>query len=121
MIFSKSGLIIESDFEIRTLRDDGVDLDIIVDIGDRTTNFTFDGLPDFMGNRIQFPLIKNIIIRFSLEDHNNISSIHFLRNIDIHSSIVNFEVDYSSYFIKIINDEYSCRFSILHRSKLNSY
>ncbi|WP_053957029.1 hypothetical protein [Inediibacterium massiliense] len=107
MLYTNGNFHIESDFEIRVLREVGEDVDLLIPIEDRTLNLYMDHLPDYLSKKIQFPMIKNILIRFCTLKNNPICTIHFLRSIDIQSAIVNFEMDYSHHFLHIKNKEYS--------------
>ena len=106
MKYEKSGLIIQSDVEIRTIREENNDIDIILPLKNRTVNLYLDETPSYLKSRFQFLMIKNIIIRLSAIEKNNVSTIHFLRSIDLHSSVVNFEVDYSNHYFQVKNKEY---------------
>ena len=65
-----------------------------------------------MDNRIQFTEIKNIIIRFSTEKENDYCTIHLLRNIDLHSAVANFIINYKDHLIVLKNREYSSEMHI---------
>lgn len=106
MKYEKSGLIIESDMDIRTIREEGEDIDIIIPLNNRTVNLYLDDMPYYLKSRLQFSMIKNIIFRFCTLEENTLCTIHFLRSIDLHSSAVNFEVDYSKYYFEIKDEEY---------------
>ncbi len=106
MKYEKSGLIIESDMEMRTIREAGEDIDIIIPLNNRSVNLYLDDMPNYIKSRFQFSLIKNIIFRFCTIEESTLCTIHFLRNIDLHSSVVNFEVDYWNHYFEIKNKEY---------------
>ena len=106
MIYNEGKLYIDSDFEIRVVREDGNDIDLFIPIGNRTLNlYLGDGI-EALNSRLQLSIIKNLIFRFSMDEDNNISTIHMLRSIDLHSSVVNFEIDYSKHMIEIKDKEY---------------
>lgn len=107
MKFEKSNLLIESDFEIRMVREENEDVDILIPLENRTLNLYFDDIPKYVKSRLQFPMIKNIIIRFSNSNDNNILTVHLLRNIDFQSSVANFEIDYTNFMFKVKRKEYS--------------
>jgi len=112
MIFERGNFYLESDFLVRIIREADDDLDIIIPVEDRTLNLYLKDSPDYLKSRIQFPLVKNIIIRFCILAESNTCTVHLLRNIDIHSSIVNFELDYSKNFIEVKREEYLTDFRI---------
>lgn len=111
-MFKKYGFSLKSDFEIRVLREDETDIDIIIPLGDRTLNFYFDGMPQYIGSRIQFSQIKNIIIRFSKLEEVNKCTFHLLRNIDLYSSVASFEFEYTDYATIVRSTEYSAELRI---------
>lgn len=106
MIYNEGRLYIDSDFEIRTVREDANDIDLFIPIGNRTLNLYLDDVIETLNSRLQFSIVKNLIFRFSMDSDNNISTVHMLRNIDLHSSVVNFEIDYSNHIIEIKDKEY---------------
>ncbi|WP_432405341.1 hypothetical protein [Wukongibacter sp. M2B1] len=106
MIYNKNNLYLDSDFEIRMLRDDGSDIDLFIPIGNRTLNLYFDDTIDCLNSRMQFSIVRNLVFRLSTQPHNNILTVHMLGSIDLHSSVVNFEIDYSDYSIDISDKEY---------------
>lgn len=113
MIEYRNGkLLILSDFEIRVLREDGNDIDLFIPLNYRILNLYLEDLPNYLDNRIQFTEIRNIIIRFSREKDNDYCTIHLLRNIDLHSAVANFIIDYRGHYIIIKNCEYSSEFYI---------
>lgn len=111
-MFKKYGLFLKSDFETRVLYEDESDIDIIIPIDNRTLNLNLAGMPKYINSRMQFPLVKNIIIRLSKSKEINTCTIHFLRSIDLQSSITNFEVNYANYVLRVKLVEYSAEFSI---------
>ncbi|EOC99597.1 hypothetical protein [Caldisalinibacter kiritimatiensis] len=115
MIFENSNLYIETDFEIRVIRETEEDMDIIIPLEDRTLNVVMEDLPEYLVSRFQLPVVKNIIVRFCKTNENNICTIHLLRNIDLKSSIMNFEIDYSKVYLKIKNKDYFTQFNIMKK------
>lgn len=113
MKFIKENFKLISDFEIRVINEDHIDTDILVDIDKRTLNFNIVGLPRYINSRFQFNDVKSIIFRFS--KLNNICTVHFLRSIDLHSSTVNFEINYSKHYFKIIDKDYYVDFKICNK------
>lgn len=109
----KYGLNIQSDFNMRILREDDLDIDIIIPLDNRTVDLHFDNMPNYFINRIQCPMIKNIILRLSKLTDNSLCTVHLLRSIDLHSSIINFEIDYNNLFIEIVDLGHSVAFKII--------
>lgn len=114
MEYNKYNMKISTDYPLRVINEDENDTDIIINIDNRTLNFTLQNPPKFLNSRLQFCDIKNIIIRFSSIEP-NICTVHFLRNIDLHSSVVNFEIDYSNSCINIIDKEFFVEFKIINK------
>lgn len=115
--YRKGNLLIESDFEVRTIMEDEMDIDLFIPMDHRTLNLNIKDLPSFMDNRIQLNEVRSIIVRFSMEEDNDYCTIHFLRSIDLQSATVNFIMDYSEHYIKIIRREYSGELYILEKQK----
>lgn len=113
--YIRGDLLIRSDFEIRTFMEEGRDIDLFIPIDNRTLNLSIEGLPDFMDSRIQLNEVRNIIIRFSMEEDNNYCTIHFLKSIDLQSATMNFIIDYSKHYIKLERKEYCVEMHILKR------
>ncbi len=106
MLYKKSNLYIDSDLEIRTIREDGIDIDILIPVENRTLNLYLDNLPDYIKSRFQFSMVKNMIIRFCTLNDNNTCTIHLLRSIDLHSSVLNLEIDYTNHYFEIKDNNY---------------
>ncbi|HEY8892671.1 MAG TPA: hypothetical protein VIM70_20745 [Clostridium sp.] len=106
MIYEKTGLKIKSDFEIKEIQKDKQNIDLIIPIEDRCVNIYFDNLPKYINSRIQFPMVKKMFFRFCIIENNNICTIHLLNDSGIHSSIANFEIDYSTIYIEVSDKEF---------------
>lgn len=104
--YHSNGLKINSDFEIRLLREMDDDIDLLVPINQRVLNLYIDNMPDFLSDRFQFTEVKNIIIRYTTNSENTYCTVHFLRSIDMNSALVNFTVNYEEREIKIVDKEY---------------
>ncbi|MDI9476966.1 MAG: hypothetical protein ACOX0L_10595 [Natronincolaceae bacterium] len=107
--------ILKSDFEIREIRkeDEHGDVDLFIPIGHRTVNLFIPFIDEDKMSRIQLCEVKNIVIRFNTKEGNNRCSIHFLKNIDLLSHLLNFELDYKNYEIIIKQEEYSVSFILV--------
>lgn len=105
--YVKGKFTIYSDFEIRKLREDNGDIDLLIPLDLRTLNIYIENMPAFLSDRLQFKSVRNIILRFNTADDNNLCTIHLLDSVDILSSIVNFTLDYSNHLIRIVKDDYS--------------
>lgn len=108
--FSFGSLIVESDFPARYIRDDLEDKDIFVDLGGKTINIFFENLPSYLPSRIQLMSIRGVLFRCNF--NKTISTIHFLQNIDLFSSSMNFEFDSNQHYILLENDEFSASFYV---------
>lgn len=106
MNYEKSNLKIVSDFEIKEINKDEYNIDLIINVEQRCVNLYFDNLPSYIKSRIQFPTVKSVFIRFCVKDNNNICTLHFLSDSGIHSTMANFEVDYSGVVIEATNQEF---------------
>ncbi len=117
--YLKGKFTIYSDFEIRKLREDNGDIDLLIPLDLRTLNLYIENMPEFLSDRLQFNSVRNIILRFNTADDNNLCTIHLLDSVDILSSIVNFTLDYSNHWIIIVKDDYSS--SMYIKSKENKW
>lgn len=106
MKYENGNLLLISDFEIRVLREENDDVDLFIPIDMRTLNLYIEGLPNYIKKRFQFSQVRSAIIRFSKKEGDEVCTIHLLNNIDLQSSIVNFEMDYSDYYIEFREKEY---------------
>lgn len=107
MIYEKSNLKIASDFKVKEIQKDEYSVDLIIRIDDRCVNLCFDSFPKYMTSRMQFPCVKSILIRFCTMEDNNICTLHFLADSGIHSTMANFEMEYSETYIEIKDKEFS--------------
>lgn len=106
MNYKKGDFELESDYEVRVLREEQGDLDLYMDMDDRVINLF---LPSSNGNsisRLQLPKVKGILIRFWDHEDSHTATVHFLRNIDLQSHFLNFELQYKGYKIVIQNKAY---------------
>ncbi len=114
MDLNQYGFNLQSDYNFRILRDDEEDIDIIISLDNKTLNLYFDRMPDYIKDRIQCSMIKNIVIRLSKLKDNSLCTIHLLRNIDLHSSVMNFVFDYINTKFIIEDLEYCVTLKILN-------
>jgi len=105
--YENGRLIIYSDIEIRKLREENNDIDLLIPLDLRTLNLHINNMPKYIEDRFQFNEVRNIIIRFTTNKDDNICTIHLLNSIDIHSGIVNFTMNYDRHCIRIINSDFS--------------
>lgn len=105
--YEKSNLKLCSDFEVRNVREEGEDIDLLISLDSNVLNLHIDNLPEYISDRFQFTEVRSILIRFNTNADNNHCTIHFLKSIDIHSAILNFTMDYSDHSIKICKSTYS--------------
>ena len=117
MIYEKSNLKIASDFEVREIQKDEYNLDLIIPIDNRCVNLNLHNAPKYIVSRVQFPSVKSILIRFCIIEDNNICTIHFLSDSGIHSTMANFEMDYSETYIEIRDSEFFVDMKIIEEEK----
>lgn len=105
-----------SDFEIRIVREDELDIDLLVPLDLRTLNMIIDEMPDFLDSRFQFTEVRNVIIRLTKNGGDNSCTIHLLDSVDIHSAIMNFTMNYDKHSIYILKNDYSVEMSLRRKS-----
>jgi len=110
--YENGEFILYSDFEIRTIREESGDIDLLIPLDLRVLNLHIEDMPTYIGDRFQFSEVRNIIIRFTKDEYNNYCTIHLLKNIDLHSAIMNFTLDYKGHKIEIKRKEYSVEMNI---------
>jgi len=88
-------LQIHSDYPARVLREDQEtgDIDLFIDLSNRSINLKLISLEALGISRIQLPQVRGILIRYCKKAYNKKATIHFLKNIDLHSHIMNFEIN----------------------------
>lgn len=115
MIYNSYGLYIECDFEIRIVREDDTDADLLIPIKGRPLNVFLSNMPCYIKDKFQFPSVYGILIRIAKADDNNIATVHILKNIDLLASIMNFEIDYKDMVFSIFDTAFSCEWMIEER------
>ncbi|MBZ9609596.1 hypothetical protein G9F73_017675 [Clostridium estertheticum] len=106
MIYEKSNLKIIGDFAVKEIQKDEYNVDLIIKVEYRCVNLYFENLPKYIKSRIQFPSVKSIFIRFCNIEDNNICTVHFLSDSGIHSTMANFEIDYSEIYMEVTDKEF---------------
>lgn len=106
MIYKKSNLKITSDFKVKEIQKDEYNIDLVIPVEYRCVNLYFDNFSKHINSRIQFPCVRSILIRFCTIEDNNLCTIHFLSDSGIHSTIANFEMDYSETYIEVKDKEF---------------
>jgi len=106
MIYEKSNLKIATDFSLKEIQKDEYNVDLVIPIDYRCVNLYFDNFSKYINSRVQFPSVKSILIRFCTIEDNNICTIHFLSDSGIHSTMANFEMDYSETYIEVTDKEF---------------
>ncbi|HZK57190.1 MAG TPA: hypothetical protein VFD17_02675 [Clostridia bacterium] len=116
-MYINGNFISKSDFEIREIRreDENGDVDLFIPIGYRTINLFIPFIDEEKMSRMQLCEVKNIVVRFNTKAGNNKCSVHFLRNIDLLSHLLNFELDYKNYKIVIKQEKYSVSFIVIEK------
>lgn len=105
-IYEKNGLHIQSDMEIRVVRESQKDVDLLIPLDNRTVNLYLGHTLTYISQRLQIPMVRSMLIRFSLLEGHNICTIHMLKNIDLNSSMVNFEMNFAVTEIRIEQKEF---------------
>jgi hypothetical protein len=111
MIYKKGAFELESDYEIRVLREEQGDIDLYMDTDDRVINLFLPSIQGDPISRLQLPKVKGILIRFWDDESSHVATVHFLRNIDLQSHFMNFELQYEAYKILIQHKEYYIDFT----------
>lgn len=106
MKYESGEFLIISDFEIRTLREGIDDIDLFIPMNMRTLNLYIEDLPAYIKGRLQFTQIRNLIIRFSMNQEEKLCTIHLLKDIDLQSAEVNFKMKYKDYYIILRENKY---------------
>ncbi|MGV8982931.1 hypothetical protein [Clostridium sp.] len=118
MIYEKSNLKVVSDFEVRQIQKDEYNIDLIIPIDFSCLNLYLYNVPKYIVSRVQFPSVKSILIRFCTIEDNNICTVHFLKDSGVHSTMANFEIDYSETCIEVIAREFSVDCNMNSRPKI---
>ncbi|WIF95781.1 hypothetical protein [Caminicella sporogenes] len=118
VFYKKGKFCLNCDFDIRVIREDENDTDLFIPVENRTVNLYFEDFPSYLKSRVQFLMVRNIIIRFCSREDNNACTVHLLRNIDLQSAHVNFEINYENHIIEIIDKEYFIDMKI--KEKINT-
>ncbi len=108
---------IDSDYPVRVLREDleTGDVDLFIDVSNQSINLKLGSLESLGISRIQLPQARGILIRYCKNEENGSATIHFLRNIDLHSHIMNFEVNCSERIIHVKDAKGAVEFSLEKR------
>lgn len=116
-MYINGNFVLESDFEIREIReeDENGDIDLFIPIEYRTVNLFLPFIDKNKMSRIQLSQVKSVVIRFNTHNENNSCSVHFLKNIDLFSHLLNFELNYTDYKILIKQEEYSVSFMVIKK------
>ncbi|MCY6485101.1 hypothetical protein OW763_12200 [Clostridium aestuarii] len=112
MIYENGQFCIVSDFNMKEIKKDRYNIDILIHLEGRCINVYLDNSPKCLNSRLQFPLVTSVLIRFCILEDNNIGTIHFLSGSDLYSTIANFEIDYNDHFIQLKNREYFAEMKI---------
>ncbi|MCB2294898.1 hypothetical protein LGK95_15525 [Clostridium algoriphilum] len=106
MVYEKCNFKIRSDFVIKEVKKNEYNFDLLIPTEDRCINLYLNNLNRQINSRMQFTSVKSILIRICNIEDNNICTIHFLSDSGSHSTMANFEMDYSKTFIEIRNKEF---------------
>ncbi|MBU3158873.1 hypothetical protein KPL37_03720 [Clostridium frigoris] len=106
MIYEKNNFKINSDFKLKEIQKDKYNVDLIIDVEYRCVNIYFNNFTKLVNYRVQFPLVKSILVRFCNVNENNICTIHLLSDSGIYSSMANFEIDYSKIYLEVCRKDF---------------
>ncbi|MFB0917726.1 MAG: hypothetical protein QMB63_01480 [Clostridiaceae bacterium] len=96
----KYGILeVHGDYKVIDIIEKGSDRDFILEPVSGVVNLS---LSNSDINRIQFTNVRRILIRAALLGENSYSSVHFLSDTDLFSSMVNFDVDITLNSIAIV-------------------
>lgn len=115
--YNNYNLNMKSDFEIRELHNFEDDIDLIVDTNRSVVNLILEELPEYIDSRFQFTEVNHILFRISKNQDINLCTIHFLRVIDLNSSLMNFVLDISKTRIEINKSQYQINMEIKNNLK----
>lgn len=110
MFMEFGNFYVNSDFDLRIVKEDDEGVDLFVDLNYRTLEID-DEYSDFFNSRIQFPLVRGLIIK--LDPVECLATIHLLRDIDLFSAFANFEIDCFNRLLSITADYESVRLELL--------
>lgn len=116
MVFNNYNLHLESDFEIRLIREDNNDFDLFIPLENRVLNMLFYSMPKYLSNRVQFPRTYGILLRGAKSSGNNKASLFIMKNLDLHSAAI-FEIDYSLLSFQINDLENYAELKLLKRKE----
>jgi hypothetical protein len=108
-----NGLLIKSDYEIRPVREDEIDIDHFIEFNYRVINIIFDKDCGPLSN-LQLTKSYGLLIRQS-KIGKKMASLHFLNSIDINQAYLNFDLDYSEFYLEIKNESHCTQLLILRR------
>lgn len=100
-------LVILSNLEIKKIKEWEYDADLFIVLGGRCLNLYLDKLPKHISSRIQLPELEGILIRYCSLGGHDVATIHFLKENDIYSSIMNLEIKYGNHIFEISQEEHS--------------
>jgi hypothetical protein len=113
MIYRKGDFRLNSDFDIRVVRQEEDDTDLFIPIGNRSLNLCIGNLVHPSVSRLQFPNVRNLLIRFCADEESYDCTVHLLSSIDLNSSLMNFEIDYRDSYIELIETQYYAEMSVI--------
>jgi len=113
--YRKGNFCLNSDFDIRVVRQEEDDTDLFIPIGNRTLNLCIGKLVNPTVSRLQFPNVRNLLIRFCADEESHDCTVHLLGSIDLYSSLMNFEIDYRDRCIELNETQYYAEMSIIEK------
>lgn len=94
MVYNGYNLFLKSNFEIRIVKENASDVDLFIPLTKSVLNICFIDLPPYLGNKFQCLNVFALLFRIAKAKNNNTLTLHVLKNIDLNSSILSFELNY---------------------------
>lgn len=107
--YKNNYLEILSDLEINQLNKNNIDEDFIINIENKVINLEIEDMPNYIVERFQLTEVRSILIRHSLDENIKYGTIHFLRVIDLNSSLLNFTIDLSKVRFEVLVEEFAIK------------
>lgn len=112
MIYEDKGLKIKSDFEIRTLRENKIEKDLLIDTGGRVLNLFFPKLAPYIKGRIQLTEVSHVLIRYAFKGP-KILGLYFMRNIDMSTPLMQVDIDFTGKEFIFTKEEFAASFKLI--------
>lgn len=104
MIFDKYDFYLDTDFPVRILRENDLEIDLIIDLDQRVLNLK--GIEsEIISERIQFSTVRHVVIRLAKNSDEKIGTFLIMRSTDLSQPLASFTLNYSKHktFLKEAN------------------